>query len=147
MGGLTLKWIGNQVGNGWSGSTNPGCQLYYNNLPHWNTGPGTAGHTHVKPVCKSKALSVTSRSAECDWDGVDKIGRNTLNGGGHTLQQCLAFCLGDSACQFASFSTGDGNTAGYCHTYQTCQGSGSASYQTSGWKVYEKSGSELNLQT
>jgi len=53
----------------------------------------------------------------CDWDGVDKSGRASLGGGGHTLEECKTACVdrGDR-CNFASFL----HLTGGCHMFETC---------------------------
>jgi hypothetical protein len=60
-------------------------------------------------------IHLSERNGDCGWDDVDKVGRKTLGGDGHTLDECNEVCLNDPNCNFAAFST-----TKYCHMYSTC---------------------------
>jgi len=66
----------------------------------------------MNDVVHEKVIQMTS---ECGWDRFDKVGRKSLNGGGHTRKECDDFCMNTPTCMFASLSS-----SGYCHTFQTC---------------------------
>jgi len=66
----------------------------------------------------------------CDWNDVDKQGRNSLGGGGHTWQECTDRCQRDTNCNFAAFY----ETTGYCHVYATCQGRNLKSDKVTLWR-------------
>jgi len=70
---------------------------------------------------------------ECDWDGEDSEGQQTLEGGGKTLEECLEKCrhVGKN-CNYAALSN-----LGYCHLFRTCKKTGS-----SGWTMRQKCTSE-----
>jgi len=69
------------------------------------------------------------RTTECDWDGEDSEGRITLEGGGHSLEECTEKCryVGKN-CNFAALSP-----LGYCHLFRTCKKAGS-----NNWTVRQK---------
>jgi len=75
-----------------------------------------------------------ARTTECAWNDVDSVHQESLGGGGHTTEACLARCLElGTACNYAAVSG-----SGYCHMFQTCDGSAGGS-----WVMYEKSCPDL----
>ena len=53
--------------------------------------------------------------SECLWTADSSGEQTTLDGGGHTLDECIAECDALENCNYASYSTG-----GYCHLSQHC---------------------------
>jgi len=75
-----------------------------------------------------------ARTTECAWNDVDSVHQESLGGGGHTTEACLTRCLElGAACNYAAVSG-----LGYCHMFQTCDGSAGGS-----WMMYEKSCPDL----
>jgi hypothetical protein len=103
-----------------------------------------AGHdvplTPLGTMDTMSTAAMTTRTVECDWDGLDAVGQapitnNIVQGvkrpaSGNSAAICNQFCSERAECNYAARSHN-----GYCHTFTTCHGEGNAG---AGWQVFEK---------